>query len=289
MSNAARVSEATSGATLAAEALADSGFDARAAVPETDAILAEFARRAEDARRTLDHALGIAYAPGPDTWLDVYRPAGPGPFPVLVYLHGGFWRALSARESAYMAPAMAAAGIMTVSVNYGLAPANGLATITDQCRRALAWVAAEIPRHGGDPARLALCGHSAGAHLAAMACAADAAAAPPPRLALLLSGLFDLAPVRASFANAWLDLDEAAVEALSPVRHPPTPATEVVLTCGEHESEAFKRQTDGYFRVCAEAGCRTRYLSAPGHNHFSICHGLTDPDHAFVRAVASAL
>ena len=289
MSPAVRVSETTSGATLGAEALQDSGYDARSAVPETDAILADFARRAEEARRVLDHALGVAYEDGPDTWLDIYRPQGTGPHPVFVFIHGGFWRAMSARESAFMAEAMAEAGLLTVSVNYGLAPATRLDEITRQCRQALRWIGQHIGQHGGDPSRLVICGHSAGAHLAAMACARDAVNAPPVRLALLISGLFDLAPLRDTHANTWLDLDDRMIEDLSPVRHPPAAATPVVLTCGEYESEAFKRQTDGYFRVCAEVGCRTRYISAPRRNHFDVGLGLATSGHSLLEVVREAV
>ncbi len=287
MSGSRRVSEATSDATLTAASLSDHGLDARAAVPEAGAILADLADRADRARRSLDHALGIAYADGGDAWLDIYRPAGAGPHPVLVHFHGESDGPNGARESAYLAPAMAERGILTVCVNHGSPSATSVAARFDRCRRAAAWIRAEIGRYGGDPGRLALCGYAEGAHLAAMVGAADTGR-PPPVMTLLVSGLFDLATVPAS-DPAWRGLDPRLIAALSPVRHPPSPATEVVLTCGEYESEAAKRQTDVFFRVCAEAGCRTRYVSAPRRNHFDIALDLADPHSTLVQAVATTI
>src|SRR5690606_34383100 len=115
------------------------------------------------------------------------------PAPVFVFIHGGYWRALSKSDASGMAPAYTHAGAVYVALNYSLAPGASLDRIVDQCRRAMAWVYRNIEKFGGDPARLYIGGSSAGGHLSGMVLASGwhADLGLPDNLikgALLLSG-----------------------------------------------------------------------------------------------------
>jgi arylformamidase len=133
---------------------------------------------------------------------------------------------LDSADSCFMAKCFTEAGACVVAVNYTLAPLVRLAEIVRQCRAAVAWLHAHAREFGGDPRRIHVGGSSAGGHLAAMMLAPgwEADFGVPDNLvagATLLSGLYDLEPVRLGHPNEWLKLGAADVAALSPSRSAP--------------------------------------------------------------------
>lgn len=123
---------------------------------------------------------------------DVYRPAtAASPPPVAVLVHGGTWSAGDAWQLAPAAAELAGRGVAVVAINYGLWPAACIADAVADVAAATAWAASPAGEaaHGGDGARVALVGHSAGGHLAAAAALAAPAPAPP---LVTLAGVFDL-------------------------------------------------------------------------------------------------
>ncbi|MCQ4161101.1 alpha/beta hydrolase [Roseomonas sp. GC11] len=273
----------------------DREYNARATVPDIGPIIAEYRGRTDHARATLACHLDIPYGPTGAERLDVYPAATPGPAPVFVFIHGGYWRLLDAADSGFMAPYMTARGVCVVAVNYALAPGVTLDEITRQCRAALAWIHANIARHGGDPARIHVSGSSAGGHLAGMLIAGGdwpAAFGLPPRPvagATLLSGLFDLEPIRLCHVNDWMALDEAAAQRNSPLLLPPPAPIPVVHSVADTETAEFKRQTHDHAAFCALAGCPTHTVVAPpGSNHFDIVFQLCD-DTPLSRATLAAM
>lgn len=258
----------------------DREYNARTTVPDIGPIIAEYRARTEAAKAMLPAVrIGLPYGPTEAERLDIYPAAdAAGPAPVFVFIHGGYWRLLDAADSGFMAPFLTAAGACVVAVNYALAPGASLDEIVRQCRAALAWLHANIAGFGGDPARLHVAGSSAGAHLAAMLAAGGdwpAAFGLPPRPvvgATLLSGLYELEPIRLCHVNDWMGLDKAAVLRNSPGLLPlPPPGTPLVFSFGESETPEFKAQTMTHLECCAEAGCQVFFAPPPpGSNHFDI-------------------
>jgi acetyl esterase/lipase len=107
-------------------------------------------------------------APPRRNQLDVYTPGGPGPHPVVVFIHGGSWRFGSKEFVGAKPDAFTAAGYVFVSINYRLAPAVTHPAFGEDCGKAIAWVHENIRNYSGDPDRIYVMGHSAGAHLAAL-------------------------------------------------------------------------------------------------------------------------
>ncbi|PHK93321.1 esterase [Pseudoroseomonas rhizosphaerae] len=275
----------------------DREYNARATVPDIGPIIAEYRARTEAARATLPGArTDIPYGPTAAERLDIYPAAHPGPAPVFVFIHGGYWRLLDAADSGFMAPWLTAAGACVVAVNYALAPAAPLDEIVRQCRAALAWLHGNIARFGGDPARIHVAGSSAGAHLAAMLAAGGdwpAGFGLPPRPvagATLLSGLYELEPLRLCHVNEWMRLDEATVLRNSPgLLPPPAPGTPLVFSFGESETAEFKAQTVAQAEFCAGAGCIVTPVPPPaGSNHFDIVFQLCE-DTPLSRATLRAM
>lgn len=204
--------------------------------------------------------------------LDIF-PAPGRAAPVLVFIHGGYWRGSDKQVHSFLAPAFQAQGAVVVLVNYELCPAVTLSTICTQIAAALDWVHAHIASYGEDPRQVVLAGHSAGAHLAAMALLRTAHCA----RALCLSGLFDLAPLsEAPFLKKDLALDASTARTLSPVNFRPPPGLRVTAAVGALESEAFHRQSARLQASWGRAVVPTVRAIA-GRHHFDILNDLATP------------
>lgn len=212
--------------------------------------------------------LDLAYGPGRFETLDLYRPAGVRRAPIFVFIHGGYWQASDKLQHAQFSQGLLDAGFAVAQPNYGLAPDTPLEASIAQTVAALNFLVREADVLGLDPAQLHLSGHSAGAHLAAMALCDPAA--PPVASALLLSGLYDLKPLGHLPIGRLLGLDDAerAVR-LSPLGQPGPAGTRLGFAVGQGETDAFKRQS----ARLAAAWQAPEPLICPGH-HFSMLEGL---------------
>jgi arylformamidase len=240
--------------------------------------------------------LDVPYGDGDGETLDIFPPRAsvPGGAPVLVFIHGGYWRALDKSDHSFLAPVFTAAGALVVVPNYAMCPAVSVEHIVLQTARMLAWVWRHAVQFGGDPSRIALAGHSAGGHLATMllSCrwkeAADDLPVQPLLGALSISGLYDLEPLRhAPFVQADLKLTPQAVARLSPAFFPRPKAAKLYTVAGLDESEEFLRQNHlirDVWGPTAVPVCET----LPGTNHFTVLNGLADPQ-ARLHALALRL
>ena len=260
----------------------DAQYNNRARIPEHGQIFERWAAASALARdRSLCH-LDVAYGADPGETLDVFTTARPNA-PVLVFIHGGWWRSLDKRDHSFVAPAFTQAGAMVVVPNYALCPSVTIETIVLQMVAALVWVHKHAARYGGDPGRIVVAGHSAGGHLAAMLLSCrwqEIAPDLPARLvasALSISGLFDLEPLRHTpHLQADLRLTPAAVARLSPVRFAP-PEGKLYAVVGADESEEFLRQNQLIRSAWGERAVPV-CESVAGEHHFGVVHALVDPD-----------
>ncbi|MEO5672050.1 MAG: alpha/beta hydrolase [Ramlibacter sp.] len=272
----------------------DSMYNNRALVPEH----AEHFRRwsADSAEATRAHArqLDVRYGGGPNEHLDIF-PADKPDAPVLVFIHGGYWRSLDKKDHTFVAPAFTRAGACVVIPNYALCPAVTIPQITMQMVGALAWTWRHIAKHGGDPSRIVVAGHSAGGHLAAMmlACLWQVF---DPRLpadlvkgALSISGLHDLEPImHTPFLQPSLHLTPAQVRQASPALLPAPPQGSLATVAGGNESEEFLRQN----RLIQDAWGKGRVPVCevlPELNHFSVLEALAQPGHRLHRIALDLL
>ena len=232
----------------------------------------------------------LAYGPTAKETLDLLVPEGGDArrAPLMVFVHGGYWQNLDKRDCAALAPAFAKAGIAYATINYTLAPVAGLDEIVRQSRACLAWLWRNAPALGCDPNRLFVAGHSAGGHITAMLAATDwtrQGGLPADLLkgAFSISGIYDLEPIRLSYQNPVLKLDEGTVRRVSPLGLKPV-TKRILLTVGEKEPEEFHRQQKEFAAVWRKAGADVDIVSASGLDHFDILEKFGDPKHPIGRA-----
>lgn len=259
----------------------DEQYNNRARVPDYARHLGHWAEASALSRSRSNCRLDLRYGDGALENLDVFPTAAPGA-PVLVFLHGGYWRALDKSDFSFVAPVFTQAGAMVVVPNYALCPTVTVEHICLQLVRALEWVWTHAAEHGGDPSRIVVAGHSAGGHLAAMVLScrwkqvSDALPAQLVTGALSISGLFDLEPLRHTpFLQGDLQLTPTSVARLSPAFFP-RPKGKLYATVGAAESDEFLRQNQlirDVWGPTAVPVCET----LPGRDHFSVLESLVDP------------
>ncbi len=260
-------------------------------VPRLFELWRERARAAREAspRMQSDKRFGEA----PAATLDFF-PAGTTDAPLLVFIHGGYWRMMDKADFSWVAPSFNAARVAVAVPNYSLAPEARLETIVAEMRQCLAWLWRNAGMLGFDRKRIVVAGHSAGGHLTAMMLATDwprtgdRLPADLVRGGIAISGLFDLHPVaRAPFLSKDLNLDEARAAALSPVFLHSSTAAPLITAVGGDESGEFKRQTalirQYWPRNAAED------VELPSRHHFSACDALAEPGHPLFEATLKLL
>ena len=264
------------------QAQIDAAYDPLRPVADPAAARQHFAQRSAQARAQLACVLDVPFGPTRAETLDIFPAAGGAAAPVLVFLHGGYWRANTSKEFSCLAFGPQALGFCTVVVNYALCPQVSIDEIVRQCRASLAWVLRHIHAYGGDPARVVVGGHSAGGQLGAM-CLQTAwerdYGLPDDSLrgALLISGLYDIAPLRYSYLQPMIQLDEGLIARNSPAFAARRCATPMHLVWGGREQSEFERQSLLMHSAWQAAGNAAEQAALPGCDHFSVLHGLEDP------------
>lgn len=259
----------------------DRMYNNRALVPDFADHLKGWTEQSKTARKLLGGLTDISYGAGPNETLDMF-PANAVNAPVMVFLHGGYWRALDKSDQSFIAPSFTREGVCVVVPNYALCPAVSIPEIVMQMVKALAWVWRYIHEWGGDAKRIHVVGHSAGGHLAAMLLAcewqryADDLPADLVKSGLSVSGLFELESVmRSPILQSDLRLDDAQVVRCSPAWMPRPAHGTFCSVVGGLESDEFIRHHrliqlawgKAYVPVCE---------ALPGLHHFSVLSALAE-------------
>ena len=273
----------------------DEQYNARSTVPTFGAFVQRWQVESEEAVKNLTCTLDIAYGEDPIEILDIFHPAGGGPAPILVFFHGGYWRAGDKSWFRFLAKPFVERGAMMVLPRYGLCPGVTMDKLVAQCRSALAWIFRNVDEHGGDTARLFVSGHSAGGQITGMMLATDWAATeglPADAIKGItgISGLYDLEPIRLSQVNEPLQLTEASARRNSPTALTlPSGPPPTLLAFGSLESREYGHQTATYADVVRVAGGTPMTLEVAGHHHFSILDAFGNPQHRLGHAVLEQL
>ncbi len=257
-------------------------FRIRDFVPDFAAREADYRAASDATRRALPSRLDLAYGSGERERLDLFLPPIlKAPAPVHVFIHGGYWRAGVKEDHAFVADAITSAGAIAAILEYELVPRVRIADQVGEVRRALAWLVANAASFGGDAERLSASGHSAGAmlcfFLAAHGNREPGPISPPLRCVLLASGIYDLAPIAASFLQPELTLTADEIGAWSPLSATPAATTRFILAVGERETPPFHEQRRRLAQKLGSDGVTVESHTVPGLDHMSMVREMGRP------------
>ena len=265
----------------------DREYNVEKSVPDFGIYVTHFLGNSAAARDALTHRADVPYGPTKAETANVFPAAAPSS-PVLIFVHGGYWKALTAHVFDMVAPGPVAAGYAVVNVTYALCPAVTITEIVRQVRAAIAWTYRHAASFNGDPNRIYLAGHSAGGHLTAMAVLTEweeeyGLPDDVVKAAMPISGLFDLSPFPMSFMQPQLRLSAEEIERVSPIRHIRPVGVPMVVACGAAETAAFRTQSADFLAAWQSAGNASEALWIPEANHFEVLDGFMTADGLMTR------
>lgn len=266
----------------------DRQYDNQRHCPTFRQTLDEGARLSRDAA-PLRTAGDVRWGAHEDARLDIYAPAGPGPHPVVVYVHGGAWVGQNKEESAFAAPAFVRQGCIYVALGFPRALQVPFDQMVAAVREGVGWIVRHIADHGGDPARIVLIGHSSGSHLVSQCLTHDWTAQGLPGNdfagAVLVSGLGDLEPVRLSYRNQRLHLTPEQVREFSLLANEPSGRTPVVVAVAGGDTDEFRRQSGEVARYWRQRGLLAAEHVFDDRHHFDVILDLCEESSTLHRAV----
>jgi arylformamidase len=213
--------------------------------------------------------LNLSYGPRERNRIDFLKAAPNAP--TLLFIHGGYWQMRSKDAFTTFASGPMAHGINVALIGYTLAPDATLEQIVAEIHAGIDHLAGRLPELGADANRLVASGWSAGGHLTAMAMLNRHI-----KGGVAISGIYDLEPIRHSYLNVKLGLDEAMSKRNSPMllTHDVKP---MALTVGGAELPLLRQQTADFAGYRAHHGLPVTYEEIPGANHFTIMDELAKP------------
>jgi arylformamidase len=247
----------------------DAAYNNGAAVKDSAQIVADWEARSARLRKKHTESMDLRYGKDERNRIDYFAARRDGP--VLMFIHGGYWQNRAKELFAFVAEGPLAWGINVALIGYTLAPQKRLDGIVAEIHAAAGWLAQSIPMLGGNPKQLFVSGWSAGGHLTAMAMSH-----PAVRGGLAISGIYDLEPMRLSYINDKLRLDEDEAR-----RNSPGPTDKrLYVAYGADELPELCRQSEDY----AER-LKGKAASLPGRNHFTVLEELASPHGALTALV----
>lgn len=233
--------------------------------------------------------LDVAYGPSAAEKLDIFR-ADRSDAPIQIFFHGGAWKGGKKSDVSFPAESFVARGATFIAVNYERVPAVSLDEQVRQARAAVAWAYRNARDFGGDPNRIFVSGHSSGGHVCGMVVVTNWARefglpADVVKGGAPISGMFDLAPVKLSWRNTYLVLDDAAVERLSPIRHIPLRPIPLVIGYGTGELAEFQRQSREFAAAWRQRGYPCTELTFSGLKHFAVNYEFNNPEGTLLKAI----
>ena len=268
----------------------DDAYDQEVYAPNRALIVERRKTASGRARAILGMPKRAAYGRSEHEELDIFD-CGKAGAPVNVFVHGGAWRRNTAADYALVAEPLVRAGAHSVIIDFiNVDQASGnLFPMYEQVGRALAWVYTNAKTFGGDRDRIHISAHSSGSHLSGVVLTRGwrEEGLPPDfgKGAVLLSGMYDLAPVALSKRSAYVKFTDDMVAKLSSQRHLDGLNTPLVLGYGTCETPEFQRQSRDFAGAVRAAGKPVELIEGLAYNHFELLETLANPYGLMGRAM----
>ena len=258
----------------------DRNYDQGAWAPNLRQILQRYDTRSTQTRERRGNPETIAYGDDKVETFDLFR-AKADKAPLHVFIHGGAWRAGKAKSYHYPAEMFLDNGISYAGLDFGNVQDIGLDGMVAQIRKALAYIHKNAGKLGIDPDKIYISGHSSGAHLGGVILTTDWSTLGVPQNiikgATLISGMYDLKPVRMSARSSYVPFTDDIENTMSTQRHLDRITTPIILAYGGLETDEFKRQTKDFADAMKKANKPVELIFTEFSNHFEIMDDFGNP------------
>lgn len=260
----------------------DRGLNNSTAVEGSGDMAEGWGKRSAEVRARHSAHLNLQYGPRERNRIDFLKAAPNAP--TLLFIHGGYWQMRAKEFFTMFAAGPMAHGVNVALIGYTLAPEATLEQIVAEIHAGIDFLAAQLSGLGGDPNRIIASGWSAGGHLTAMAMM-------NPKIGggVAISGIYDLEPIRHSYLNVKLGLDEAMSHRNSPMAQAGGPMKPLSLVVGGAELPLLRKQTADFAGHRAKYGLPVTYEEVPGANHFTIMDQMASPSGRITTLIRQVL
>lgn len=261
----------------------DKAYDQKNYAPNMKTVLGRYGTNSDLTRSRLGEPKRLAYGESKVEALDLYA-TDQAKAPIHIFLHGGAWRAGTAKPYGFLAEPFVRRGAHFLIPDFTNVLENDgkLMPMTEQVLRSIAWAYKNADSFGGDKDRIYISGHSSGGHLAGVAVTTDwdkdyGVPADIIKGAVLVSGMFDLKPVRLSSRSGYVAITDEIEQRLSPLRHLDKLNTPLLVVYGDQETPEFMRQSKDFAAAVEKTGKPVQLIEGQGYNHFEIIETLANP------------
>jgi acetyl esterase/lipase len=248
----------------------DLGLNNGVAVAGSPDIVAGWDVLSAGMRKRYPAHLDLRYGPRERNRIDFLKVRDEGP--TLLFIHGGYWQNRAKETFALFAEGPLGYGINVALIGYTLAPDATLDQIVAEIHAGIDHLARQLPTLGGDGKGIVVSGWSAGGHLTSMALSN-----PHVKAGMAISGIYDLEPIRHSYLNEKLRLDEAMSHRNSPMMAAGGPMKPLSLVVGSAELPLLRKQTADFASHRAKYRLPVTYEEIAGADHFTIMNELSSP------------
>ena len=240
------------------------------AVKGSAETVADWEQRSAEMRKRFPEHLDLRYGPRERNRIDFLKAREQAP--TLLFIHGGYWQARAKEVFTVVAEGPVAHGINVALIGYTLAPDATLDEIVAEIHAGIDYIAAQLPALGAAGDGIVVSGWSAGGHLTSMALSH-----PKVRGGMAISGIYDLEPIRHSYLDVKLKLDEAISRHNSPMMQAGGPPKPLSLVVGSAELPLLRKQTADFAGHRARYGLPVTYEEIRSADHFTIMHEMMSP------------
>ena len=247
-------------------------YNPRVAVPNAQDYIDDFIERSDNARKKINGSYDIRYGDKPKQTLDLHLPQDENNPPLLVYIHGGYWRAIDKNDHSFVTLPYLKKGIAVSNLNYDLCPSVTLDEIVNEIIEAFQFIINKS--YDWQTSGIFLIGHSAGAHLVAELLGRPffdrETEESKVKGAILLSGIYEPEVVLGLDVNEDIRLNDKIASDCNVMRKPPLTKSPIMICVGGDEPEGWIDQSRRYAEVCRSQNLSVDFQIVEDANHFSL-------------------
>ena len=264
-------------------------FNPRVAVPDAQRYIDNYTSKSLEARKQIEGIYDIRYGPNSKQTLDLHIPKSLENSPLLIFFHGGYWRALDKKDFTFVASSFLQEGIAVANVNYDLCPEVKLDELVEEIVSAFNFCRKKVDKWGVKGIYLA--GHSAGAHLVAELLRRGFHPDEKPneevKGAILLTGIYEPEVALNLEVNKEIQLDSETASKCNVMREPPHSNCPVIICAGANEPEGWIDQSKRYLELCESKGISTSFKLVEDAHHFSLLDHASDQKHPLFKLITN--